>query len=96
MEMEKLVKHTENRLDRIENEKRHNNIVVQGIQINTTNKKDLVEEMSKFLDEELDVEAKVYEAIKLGEKTCLIKLSNGNDKPGSVVVNSLFSTVGSH
>ncbi|XP_050507916.1 uncharacterized protein DDB_G0287625-like [Diabrotica virgifera virgifera] len=69
-----------NRLDKLENKERRNNILIQGLNIKTDEHSILKEEMKTFLDNELGVQVTVAHAKKLGSKTCLIKLSNESEK----------------
>uniref|UniRef100_A0A6P7FY87 Uncharacterized protein LOC114333983 n=1 Tax=Diabrotica virgifera virgifera TaxID=50390 RepID=A0A6P7FY87_DIAVI len=69
-----------NRLEKLENKERRNNMVIQGLNIKTDEHSILKEEMKTFLDNELGVQVTVAYAKRLGSKTCWIKLSNESEK----------------
>lgn len=63
----------ENRLERLKNSERVNNVILQGKKLNTYNEEDLTK---TNLEEALDIKAEINSTAKLGEKMCLIKLPN--------------------
>lgn len=70
----------DHRLELLEGEKRKNNIVVQGVGIETNNPEELRNKMEKFLEKELQIKTAVESSVKLGEKTCLVRLANQEEK----------------
>lgn len=68
------------KLEVMDREKRRNNVVVQGLQINTKNEYVLKDGMQDFLKKRLEVDVHVKNAIRIGDKTCLIQLGNTTDK----------------
>jgi hypothetical protein len=73
-------KELEIRLERLEKEKRRNNVVVNGLRIETESNKVLKEVMEELFEKKLQVKIDVKEAYKLGEETCLIELRNAQEK----------------
>lgn len=69
-----------NTVDILDREKRRNNIVIQGMPINTNNENELKEDMEVFIRRNMEVEAKIRNARKIGEKTCLVELENATEK----------------
>ncbi|KAK5648823.1 hypothetical protein RI129_003715, partial [Pyrocoelia pectoralis] len=67
------------KLEWIEKEKRKNNIVVSGLTMDAE-ETTLVAVMEKFLKDKLEVEIKVKSAYKIGQKSCVVKLRNEEDK----------------
>lgn len=78
--MKEVINDMEERIDRMENEKRRNNIVLQGKEMNITEPEKLRKAIENFMDQELQVKVKVKDVIKLGRKTCLVQLSNQEEK----------------
>lgn len=78
--MKKHIKEVENRLERLEKERRANNVVVNGLNMDTADNKVLKQAMEKLFEEQLQVRIEVKDAMKLGEKTCLVQLGNEKDK----------------
>ncbi|KAK4875483.1 hypothetical protein RN001_011905 [Aquatica leii] len=64
----------------IDKENRKNNIVIQGMKIRTNETGTIIPQVEKFIEDYLEVEAKVKDAITLGTNVCLVKLENGKDK----------------
>ncbi|KAF5305586.1 hypothetical protein FQA39_LY01677 [Lamprigera yunnana] len=61
------------RMEHLERERKRENIVVQGLEINTNKQKELSEEMEKFFNEKLEVETKIKSMYKIGPKTEIMK-----------------------
>lgn len=68
------------RIGKLEGEKRKKNVVVYGLKIDTNDRVMLKEELKKFLTEKVGVNVKINNAIKLQEKICLIELGSIEDK----------------
>lgn len=68
------------KLNNIEKEKRRNNIVIQGIPIDTRDEEILKENMHTFITRNMNINVRIKNARKIGEKICLVELENGNDK----------------
>lgn len=84
--LRKELKESNERIERLEREKRVRNIVIQGLQIDTNNPNELKEGAKNFIEKELGVEIRIESAIKLAEKTCLIELNSKTDK--MVIMNN--------
>ncbi|KAF2892634.1 hypothetical protein ILUMI_13540 [Ignelater luminosus] len=65
-EMKKTMNKMEKRLERLENKKRRNNVVLQGLTIDTDNQNDLKKTMENFIG--LNVEVEVVSVAKLGDR----------------------------
>lgn len=78
--MKKIITELDNRLERLENGRRKNNIVVQGVRIETNNPEVLQNTIGNFLEKELQIETVVESAVRLGERTCLVGLANQEEK----------------
>lgn len=78
--MKKHINEMEQRLERLEKEKRGNNVVVNGMNIDTADNKILKQAMERLFEKQLQVRIEVKDAIKLGEKTCMVQLRNEKDK----------------
>lgn len=78
--MKREIKLTKEKVEQLEKEKKANNVIMQGLPIQTTDSKQLKEDMIAFMREELGIEAKIEEVYKLGYKTCLIKMENSKEK----------------
>lgn len=68
------------RIERIEKNQKANNMIIQGLTIDTSDTKQLKEAMSNFIKKELDLDVKIEAAYKLGNKTCLVRMENREDK----------------
>lgn len=75
-----------NKMEWIEKEKRRNNVVVMGLEVNYENGKTIKENMETMLKEELQVEVQVKTANKMGDKICLLELESEEDK-GKIMRN---------
>lgn len=78
--MKKHINEVENRLERMEKEKRMNNVIVNGLNIDTADNKILKKTVERLFEEQLQVRIEVSNTVKLGEKTCLVQLKNEKDK----------------
>lgn len=67
-------------MQRMEKEEKKNNIVMSGVDISTSDPKQLSQTMKNFIKAHLQIEVEVKSAVKLGQKTCLIKLGNAMEK----------------
>lgn len=70
----------DDRLRRLENEKRRNNIIIQGIKIDADDKKVLKEASENVVERYLGIKVNVKMAAKLGEKTYLVQMQSEKDK----------------
>lgn len=70
------------KLDALEREKRRNNVVIQGIKLESTDHNTIKEEMIKFMEKELGIDAEIKTAKKIGKETCLVEFNSiiGKDK----------------
>lgn len=80
LKMKKTVTDMDVRIERLENEKRRNNVVLQGLKIDTNDQEELGKMMKNFMEQELNIIVGVVSALKLGERTCLIQLTNQAEK----------------
>lgn len=78
--IEKELSETKDRMEKLEKESKINNIVLQGLQIENDDSAALRDVMTNFIKKEMNIEVKVDDAIKLGYKTCLVKLKDKQDK----------------
>lgn len=67
-------------VERLEKETRKNNIVMNGLKINTEATKILNSGMENFIEQHLNVTVQIKQVHKLGEKICLIKLKQEKEK----------------
>ncbi|XP_050512959.1 uncharacterized protein MCAP_0864-like [Diabrotica virgifera virgifera] len=79
-EMKKELNDTKLRLEKLEKERKANNVVIQGLQIDTNDRDILRQTIGNFMEAEMNIKVKIDEVIKLGEKTCLVKLPNHHEK----------------
>lgn len=68
------------RMEQLDKEKRANNIVIQGIEMDAYKVEILKEAMARFIKDNLEIEVTVQSAHKIGSKTCLVKLDKFQDK----------------
>jgi len=68
------------RLEKLERDKRKKNAVVYGINIDTDNQSKLKETMENFLDKELNVKMQLNAVRKLGNRICLMEFARESDK----------------
>lgn len=78
--MKNVISDMETRLERLENDKRRNNIVLQGLSINSNDQEVLKETMVKFMEKQLNINVGIRSSTKLGEKTYLISLTDQMEK----------------
>lgn len=79
-EMETQIKILNDRIEKMENEKRRNNVIMQGLAIDTNNQGLLKEVVRNIMKKHLEIDVKIKSARKLGQKTCLIELENVEEK----------------
>lgn len=53
----------------LERQHRRNNVVIQSLKLNNDNQKDIVEEMKKFIKNELEIDVKIKAARKIRNYT---------------------------
>lgn len=70
----------EQRIEKLEKDKIRNNLVVTGIKITAENEKNLCEVIEGMLKKELNLNMKVKEAYKIGEKRCIIETKCWEEK----------------
>ncbi|KAL3278296.1 hypothetical protein HHI36_013629 [Cryptolaemus montrouzieri] len=75
-EMECKLELLGDRIDKMENEKRRNNLIVQGLTMKSENQDELKTEIAETIEKHLGIEVKITGASKLGPKTCLVELEN--------------------
>ncbi|KAL3282434.1 hypothetical protein HHI36_005621 [Cryptolaemus montrouzieri] len=85
-EMECKLELLGDRIDKLENEKRPNNSIVQGLRIKSENQDELKTEIAETIKKHLGIEVKITGASKLGPKTCLVELENAEEKK-NVMIN---------
>ncbi|KAL3279092.1 hypothetical protein HHI36_016606 [Cryptolaemus montrouzieri] len=68
-EMECKLELLGDRIDKLENEKRRNNLIVQGLTIKSENQDELKTEIAETIEKHLGIEMKITGASKLGPKT---------------------------
>lgn len=69
-----------NRTEQIEREKKRNNIVVSGINMNESNPIMVKDIMDEFLQQKLQIEVNTRAAYRLGPKICLVEMESAQDK----------------
>ncbi|XP_028138967.2 uncharacterized protein LOC114333306 [Diabrotica virgifera virgifera] len=79
-EMKKELNDMKIRVQRLEKERKVNNVVIQGLTIDTIDRNALKQAVGNFMEKEMNINVQIEEAIKLGEKTCLVKLQNKFEK----------------
>lgn len=67
-------------VERLDKERRKNNVVINGLKIDVEDKTTLKSYIEKFMEQKLGVLLQLRETHRLGEKTCLITMKNENDK----------------
>lgn len=75
-EMRKLI----GKVEVLDKDRRLNNIIVQGIEIDTSDGKIIKEAMENLIKKHVKVDVEIYSAHKLGKATCLVKMNNNQDK----------------
>lgn len=79
-EIKEELRITKNRVEYLEKEQKAKNVIVQGLEIDTSDPGVLKEVMTAFMCKELNIEVKIDEAFKLGNKMCLIKTASKDEK----------------
>lgn len=64
----------------LEKENKKNNIIINGYTIRETEQVNIINEISRFMKENLDTEIKIKAARKIGTKTCVVTLYNELEK----------------
>ncbi|KAL3276874.1 hypothetical protein HHI36_012238 [Cryptolaemus montrouzieri] len=94
-EMECKLELLGDRIDKLENEKRRNNLIVQCLTIKSENQDELKTEIAETIEKHLGIEVKITGASKLGPKTCLVELENAEVKKNFMMdKNKLGGLVG--
>lgn len=78
--MKDIIRDMDTRLERMENEKRKNNVVVQGFKADTHNPEELKNNIAEFMEKELSIRVEIESATKMAEKTCLVRFKSYSDK----------------
>ncbi|XP_072377803.1 uncharacterized protein [Diabrotica undecimpunctata] len=68
------------KIEKLEREKKRKNVVIQGLNIDTNDQKLLREAVENFLKKELQVSVDVNGARKIGENTTLVELNSVKNK----------------
>lgn len=79
-ELKHKIKKVEERVEKMENEKRRNNIVIHGLQFESTDQNVLKARVEDFIKTALNVEIGTKSVRKLNDKMCIVELQNGTDK----------------
>ncbi|KAL3267039.1 hypothetical protein HHI36_011181 [Cryptolaemus montrouzieri] len=79
-EMECKLELLGDRIDKLENEKRRNNLIVQGLAVKSDNQDELKTEIAETIKKHLGIEVKITGDSKLGPRTCLVELENAEVK----------------
>ncbi|XP_050505442.1 girdin-like [Diabrotica virgifera virgifera] len=79
-EMKKELNDMKIRVQRLEKERKVNNVVIQGLPIDKIDRNELKQTVGNFMEKETNINVQIEEVIKLGEKTCLLKLQNKFEK----------------
>lgn len=79
-EVKKELQLLKGKIDLMDKEKRRNNIIIQGIPITTYEEGVIKERMNRLLKDNLELEVKIKNARKIGEKICLLEMENNTDK----------------
>lgn len=74
------IEEIENKLERYEKERRKNNIVVNGIKVDTDNEEVLKEGIVKFIKEEMKIDVKVKSMYKIGPEACVVAINSWEEK----------------
>lgn len=70
----------ETTIDRMEKEKRRNNVVIQGLNTKLQNEKTVKEVVEEFIKKNLQPEINIKSAKKLSDQVCLVEFNNRMDK----------------
>ncbi|KAF2904217.1 hypothetical protein ILUMI_01958 [Ignelater luminosus] len=68
------------KIDILERGKRRNSVVIQGTKVDTSNQKEMVNDMKKFIKEELKIEVEIKAAGKIGNAICLLEMADDSEK----------------
>lgn len=79
-EIKKELKETKTRLQKLEKMNKANNIIMQGIPIDTEDAKILKQAIEDFMRKEMNIQVNIEEAVKIGRETCLIRMKNAQEK----------------
>ncbi|XP_050508853.1 uncharacterized protein LOC114333788 [Diabrotica virgifera virgifera] len=79
-ETKKKLNILEIRVERCEKEMKQNNLVISGLKINTNDEAALKEKMTNFIKQHLEENTKIEKAVKLGDRTCLLKMESIEEK----------------
>lgn len=70
----------EEKIEKMERDGRRNNMVIQGIKVNTDNQNLLKEMVEDFMENTLRVKISVRNARRINDHICLVELNNATDK----------------
>lgn len=79
-ELKRNLKEIGNKIEAIEKEKRKDNILIQGIEVDGRDRQQLKGEIANFIKVNMGMEVEINTAIKIGHKTCLVELKDKNEK----------------
>ncbi|XP_050516710.1 uncharacterized protein LOC126891577 [Diabrotica virgifera virgifera] len=68
------------RVERCEKEMKQNNLVITGLKIDANDEAELKEKMTNFIKQHLEENTKIEKAVKLGDRTCLLKMGSIEEK----------------
>ena len=78
--MGKKVGEAESQLERMEREKGRNKVVMMGMEIGRWEQKQVIEKLTKFLEEKAKVQSKVKSAYKIAKKVYVVEFENREEK----------------
>ncbi|XP_050516355.1 calcium-binding and coiled-coil domain-containing protein 2-like [Diabrotica virgifera virgifera] len=79
-DIKEKLEETNDRIEWLEREKRKNNIVMSGIEIETENKTELKQFVENIIKNTIQININVKTAHKIGRKVCLIEINNEDEK----------------
>lgn len=79
-ETKKTLAQVESRVEYFEKEVKKKNIVITGLQIDSRNESEIKNTVEHFINKYLQENIKIESAVKLGERTCLIRMNNLEEK----------------
>lgn len=79
-ELKKELKYTTDRMEKLEREQKANNVVIQGLTIDTYDQEVIKEKVTNFIEQKLNINIKIEKTQKLGDKTYLVKVTSRTEK----------------
>lgn len=80
MELEKGLREATNRIEQLEKDKRKNNIIIKGLTLETDDRNSIKHKLEQFIESNLQLNVKLKEGSKIGEKMFLAEMENMSDK----------------